>query len=476
MSGLPQPTREAGVSRAYRYRFSLVACARWEEQDIAEWVEYHRAVGFDHIYVYSNDDDPAACMKALMPYFVGASPFVTFRHFPKGAETRPQQQRIYHHFLTHHLHESEWFGFLDIDEFYVFRDHDNVASFMRLYEEEYDSVYFNWLIFGAAGKAERTPESILLTHVMRAAQVDLHTKHLTRSAAIDAEHVNYMFANGALGFWHFWNQYATGGMRLTNVLKDDVSRYVDDFPQQALDYVRTPGVSEAMIATAYIAHFQFKSEADFARRVRRGGSHTVALWQQQIDSGAFRQRLLENNSVWDPYLAEFWLRHLRHALPFSTEVPVPAPPMANVALWKPSLQSTTHVKTERDPPASAVRGHANDGVRRGTYGFATQAEDAPWWMVDLLAPHAIHEFHVYNRVDGPGLAERASHLVIEVSLDWQVWREVCRLDGTTVFGGIGSRPLVVTMAEPVHGRYVKLSSARPTKLHLDEIEIFGTAL
>jgi len=35
----------------YKYKKSLVSCARWENQYIVEWVNYHKSIGFDHIYI-----------------------------------------------------------------------------------------------------------------------------------------------------------------------------------------------------------------------------------------------------------------------------------------------------------------------------------------------------------------------------------------------------------------------------------------
>ena len=55
-----------------RHKYSIVACVRWEEADIAEWVHYHQMIGFDHIYLYSNDTDPLPTHKALLPYLRAA--------------------------------------------------------------------------------------------------------------------------------------------------------------------------------------------------------------------------------------------------------------------------------------------------------------------------------------------------------------------------------------------------------------------
>ena len=34
-----------------KHKFSLVACARWEDEHILEWLDYHKAIGFDHVYL-----------------------------------------------------------------------------------------------------------------------------------------------------------------------------------------------------------------------------------------------------------------------------------------------------------------------------------------------------------------------------------------------------------------------------------------
>src|SRR4051794_24548446 len=107
------------MSNDFRYRYSLVACARWEEKDVLERVQYHWTLGFDHIYLYSNDDDPMPTFRMLTPYLFGSAPFITFRHVPKRDPTTPQQADIYFHFLRNYKQETEWFSFLDIDGFLV---------------------------------------------------------------------------------------------------------------------------------------------------------------------------------------------------------------------------------------------------------------------------------------------------------------------------------------------------------------------
>jgi hypothetical protein len=461
------------ITMPYLYKYSLVACARWEEADILEWVQYHRSVGFDHIYIYSNDDDPMPSFRVLTPYLFGTDPFVTFLHFPKRGAIKPQQQEIYLHFLSQHKHETEWFGFLDIDEFYVFRNLNNVHTFMAAFEADYDAVSFNWLIYGNAGKLERDTDSVLLSHTLRSRVIDAHTKMLTRSALIDESNVRAKYYAGALGFWHFWNDYDIVGQRMTNVLRADIARYTENFPGPASSYVRTPEVTAAMIDGAYIAHFQFKSEGDFMRRVLRGGSTTNTYWKSILEDGSYRTRLDYGNQVWDVYLAKFWLSQANRAFEMVTEHPVPTPAHPNIALRKPTRQSSIATRGPQDPPGSAVQGHANDGIRTGSFGFATAQEDQPWLTIDLLDSFTIVQIHIYNRMDAPELMARAANLTIAVSIDNVNWTEIHMQDGTTVFGGLPASPLVVPAPAATSARYIKVSSRRPTVLHLDEIEVYG---
>ena len=63
--------------------------------------------------------------RAVAPYAYGADPFITFQYWPAVG----QQIEIYLHFLKTFKHETEWFSFLDIDEFFVLKGVDNIAAF-----------------------------------------------------------------------------------------------------------------------------------------------------------------------------------------------------------------------------------------------------------------------------------------------------------------------------------------------------------
>jgi Glycosyltransferase family 92/F5/8 type C domain len=448
-----------------QYRFSLVACARWEETHIQEWIEYHKSIGFDHVYLYSNDDDPTPLFRAIAPYAYGPDPFVTFRHWPEVGK----QAAIYLHFLDTFRHETQWFSFLDIDEFLVFKRLNNVAAFMRDYQNNVDCLYFNWLIHGHSGKVRRDDQSTLMSHLRRARAIDPHTKMICRSAAIDPDLIRQS-PGGA--FWHFLDNFPLLNLRCHDVLMRSMEGYSAKFPASSEPFMQLPGFHETMIDRAYIAHFQFRSEEDFMRRVRRGGFPNFEHWRGLWESGSYKDMLAVNNAVYDTYLAAYWHRYTASTLRFSVQLPYGSPPFNNVALNKPSFQSSVFEPEGDEPPGSRLAGGANNGLRNGAYGFHTQFEPQPWWLVDLLVPHRINEIHIYNRPGGQDIAVRANALDLLVSSDGDNWTVQLSRTGTDPFGLDGT-PLVVHASPALPYRFVLLRLRGDNFLHLEEVEVYG---
>lgn len=69
-----------------------------------------------------------------------------------------------------------------------------------------------------------------------------------------------------------------------------------------------------------------------------------------------------------------WLGAPRAAEPAEPE----AQPPLNVALHKPSWQSSVYRSDSGEPPGSQFSGGGNNGTRNGTYGFHTLHELQPW--------------------------------------------------------------------------------------------------
>lgn len=107
-------------------------------------------------------------------------------------------------------------------------------------------------------------------------------------------------------------------------------------------------------------------------------------------------------------------------------------------------------------------GSGNKPVNPTEGAFFSTNEDAnPWWQVDLQAPTLIGGATVVNR--GDCCIERATPLVLEVSLDGQSWREVSR------------RPEKFRTWRPefapTKARYVRLRALRRTFVHFKDVRV-----
>jgi hypothetical protein len=97
-----------------------------------------------------------------------------------------------------------------------------------------------------------------------------------------------------------------------------------------------------------------------------------------------------------------------------------------------------------------------------TYFFHTQEERNAWVQIDLAKVERLSKVRVLNRVDC--CQERASPLVVEVSVDGKSWHEVARNKDT--FSEWTAR------FSPLDGRYVRLKVPRRSILHLKAVRIF----
>jgi hypothetical protein len=444
-------------------RVVIVACARWETQYITEWLRYHRSIGFDHVYLYCNDDDPLHLYGAVLPFLQCDPPFVSFVHFP----FQGQQFYMYMHFLRHRKHEADWIGFLDIDEFLSLPGVDNIKAYLAGCPPEWDAIHFNWSVFGNNFHAERPPGSVLTTYTRREAPLHQSTKTLTRSACIDAARIDRKHY-----IWHEWGDLLLPGATAVNVLGEPMARVMGGDYGKA--YVQPPEIQERIRARAVVNHYAFKSERDFQHRFDRGLLGDFAGqegWKREIDTGQAAATLARLNAVEDSRLADYWRRFLADA---TVNAAVPPAERENVALGKPALQSSVSEWSHGADVAADAAGAVNGRIT-GAYQFHTDRETAPWWRVDLLALHHLTEIRLFNRVDQPHFRQRLGQFRVDVSLDGTDWTAIYTGDGGNV-GGADGDPLILRPNGGLPARYVRITALQPTVLHLDQVGVYGTAL
>lgn len=450
-----------------KYRFAICACARWETPYIVEWLNYYREIGFSHVYLYCNDDDPGPFYERVLPFTQGAAPFVTFYHHPHQG----QQYEMYAHFLRHGLAETEWVAFFDIDEFLRLPPGGKIGVFLQRFPPEVECVLFNWIFFGPNGH-KTPPEGLVLENfTRREAAIHPFTKLVARSRTV-AE-IDLANRRRARGFWHEIGSKVDRPVAAVNALGEDMAEYYQGFPDSSREFANVPARRDQLLETAVVHHYAFRSEQAYAERSARGLKGDFSgqgIWKKAAEGADFAGLLAQMNRVEDTRLAGFWAGCRRQAWGFSTSLPelqqTPTRP-DNISRGKRAMQSS-HCEYSFAPTPEEDAARAVNGVLDGTRKFHTDLEDNPWWQVDLGGIATITEIHVHNTRDH--VQDRFRDFSLSVSIDGSAWVELVeKRDGAPL-----AEPYVWAGPGAAWARYVRVTLLGRNFLHLDQVEVYGT--
>ncbi len=161
---LIRPTRTAAA----------VITAKNEGCYLLECIAHNRAVGFEHVFIYTNDnsDGSDTLLDAL-----GRTPFVTVIRNEVGPLASPQVKAYEHSIhLLRALRDFEWVSYFDVDEFLVPAEHhdhsiiETVTALRRRYpshptaavdpagspsRQRPSAICYNWNWYGSQGRIRR---------------------------------------------------------------------------------------------------------------------------------------------------------------------------------------------------------------------------------------------------------------------------------------------------------------------------------
>jgi hypothetical protein len=146
-------------------KVALVCIAKNEDNYIQEWVEYHKKLGFDTIFIYQNDwvcnlEDNSIVKIEL------------------NGECK--QTVAYNNFIKEYHNQYEWAAFFDVDEFLVLKKHNNIKDFLSDYSS-FNSIGVNWVVFGNNGLTEVNGEySLLKRFTKRQKDINPHVKNIVK--------------------------------------------------------------------------------------------------------------------------------------------------------------------------------------------------------------------------------------------------------------------------------------------------------
>ena len=229
-------------------KVALCAIVRSEENYLTEWIEYHLALGFDHLFIYDNNDLRDESVRQLCQ----GKPW---QHRISVIDYRGRQAaqlQAYNECYETRGGEFGWFAFLDADEFLTFGPEAHVKSIGEYLAEaaDCDEILVNWLYYGDNGKARQEPGSLIarFPEGLPQSPENRHVKTIVRSR---------------LQVRFIWNPHVMKGpVRIA----DDCFRPIPY--EEPLSPFKTPSFKRL-----YIRHYGTKTIEEYIRyKIRRGAA------------------------------------------------------------------------------------------------------------------------------------------------------------------------------------------------------------
>jgi hypothetical protein len=168
----------------------LTACAIYRDEApyLAEWIEFHRLVGFERFYLYDNRSQDEH-LDVLGRYIEEGIVVV----HDWNVSYVPGQIQAYEHAIATYRDEARWIAVFDIDEFLFSPTHRPVAEVLRDYEE-WPGVVVNAPRFGPSGHRSR-PDGLVIesytTHLRIGS--DCTVKSIVDPAAVESARGSHLF-------------------------------------------------------------------------------------------------------------------------------------------------------------------------------------------------------------------------------------------------------------------------------------------
>ncbi|MCR4859538.1 MAG: glycosyltransferase family 92 protein [Bacteroidales bacterium] len=141
--------RNAAPGECDQKKYGISVCQIFKDEApyLREWLEYHLLIGIDHFYFYDNNSSDEF-ERVLAPYIDKG--IVTLISWPPLAA----QVAAYEDCIKRFREESEWIGFLDVDEFVVPVAASSFPAFLKGFSIR-PSVVLYWRFFGSEGRIDR---------------------------------------------------------------------------------------------------------------------------------------------------------------------------------------------------------------------------------------------------------------------------------------------------------------------------------
>jgi hypothetical protein len=259
-------TAMARAQTGPRLSACILACARNEGPYLLDWIAYHRSIGFDHIFLYTNDNTDGSDQLLSILSREGV---ITWIRNESAPGTLPQF-RAYAHALSvmPEILDYQWTLISDLDEYFAFDTNKffSVRDFLEWQElQRADAVALPWLIHVARPGDTWHNADVVKRMPMREATVNCHIKTIFRTHMMWSSNPHHPDAIPGMRM-----QFLAETGLLHNPLPPDYS----------------PSLSHNPVAgNAWIAHYIFRTAPEALQKILRGKGDTG---YRTVDKAAMR--------------------------------------------------------------------------------------------------------------------------------------------------------------------------------------------
>lgn len=248
----------------------LLAAARNEGPYLLEWLAYHQAAGFEHAFIYTNDNYDGSDVLLAALAQAGA---ITLVHNEAGTHVGPQY-KAYAHALTllPQILDYAWSAVLDLDEFFaydanLFGGIDDYLAWQQT--QPVDAVALCWQIFVGSRQ-----------DVWKA---DPTRSRFTRREPDPNAHVKSIFRPNL--FWHAQAHFPQATLNAPFVFRGEFGALHHHLGEQK----RLAAFSEAPSAKlAWVNHYLLRSAPEALWKLARGhGDWKGRVQERHLDMARF---------------------------------------------------------------------------------------------------------------------------------------------------------------------------------------------
>jgi tetratricopeptide (TPR) repeat protein len=275
-------------------KICAVATARNEGVYLLEWLAYHKSIGVETFFIYSNNNDDGS--DALLRRLSEAGA-IHWLESIMGDEAAPQYKH-YNHALNvlPQILDYQWSIFLDIDEFFVADPHRFVGltDYIDWQERQpVDAIGFNWVWISSTGSDRWSPDFVRSRFRHRYIG---ESPFLQQRQGGPDRHIKSIFRPRR--FLYCQPHFPVTDWRVTVAVRDS-SAY------SHLNYYGGEGIEPALLLhpkaeAAWVNHYFYKSAEEFVwKRWRGSGNHKVSSILTPFWMAVFASQKSSSELVYD---------------------------------------------------------------------------------------------------------------------------------------------------------------------------------